>query len=68
VSGVDLFSDARWRAAVVALWAFGTDLVGAPVIPSPLEGLDQQQVVSSASIKNLFRVLPSFVGAVSSPS
>src|SRR5205814_9913615 len=32
------------------------------LICTPLEGLDPQQVAASASIKNLFRVLPSFVG------
>jgi MFS transporter, DHA2 family, multidrug resistance protein len=36
--------------------------MASPVICTPLEGLDEQQVASSASIKNLFRVLPSFIG------
>jgi MFS transporter, DHA2 family, multidrug resistance protein len=61
-SSIDLFSDKRWLAAVIAFWAFGAGLVGSPVICVPLEGLDAQHVASSASIKNLFRVLPSFIG------
>jgi DHA2 family multidrug resistance protein len=62
MSGFDLFTDKRWIAAVVALWAAGAGLMASPVICTPMEGLDPQQVASSASIKNLFRVLPSFVG------
>jgi DHA2 family multidrug resistance protein len=62
LSGLDLFTDKRWLASVIALWAFGAGLMASPVICTPLEGLDPQQVASSASIKNLFRVLPSFVG------
>jgi EmrB/QacA subfamily drug resistance transporter len=62
LSSVDLFTDKRWLAAVVALWACGAGLMASPVICTPLEGLDPQQVASSASIKNLGRVLPSFVG------
>jgi DHA2 family multidrug resistance protein len=62
MSGCDLFTDKRWIAAVVAFWASGAGLMASPVICTPLEGLDPQQVASSASIKNLFRVLPSFVG------
>jgi EmrB/QacA subfamily drug resistance transporter len=62
LSSLDLFTDKRWLAVVVAFWAFGAGLVASPVICIPLEGLDPQQVASSASIKNLFRVLPSFVG------
>jgi hypothetical protein len=62
MSDIDLFTDKRWLAAVVALWASGAGLMASPVICTPLEGLDPQQVASSASIKNLFRVLPSFVG------
>jgi DHA2 family multidrug resistance protein len=62
MSGFDLFTDKRWIAAVIAFWAAGAGLMASPVICTPLEGLDPQQVASSASIKNLFRVLPSFVG------
>ena len=62
MSGFDLFTDKRWIASVIAIWAFGAGLMASPVICTPLEGLDPQQVASSASIKNLFRVLPSFVG------
>jgi hypothetical protein len=62
LSDLDLFTDKRWIASVIALWAFGAGLMASPVICTPLEGLDPQQVASSASIKNLFRVLPSFVG------
>jgi EmrB/QacA subfamily drug resistance transporter len=63
LSDIDLFTDKHWLAAVIALWASGAGLMASPVICTPLEGLDAQQVASSASIKNLFRVLPSFVGA-----
>jgi MFS transporter, DHA2 family, multidrug resistance protein len=62
LSGLDLFTDKRWTASVIALWAFGAGLMASPVICTPLEGLDPQQVASSASIKDLFRVLPSFIG------
>ena len=62
LSSIDLFTDKRWLAAVIALWAAGAGLMASPVICTPLEGLDPQQVASSASIKNLGRVLPSFVG------
>jgi predicted MFS family arabinose efflux permease len=62
LSSLDLFTDKRWLAAVVAFWASGAGLMASPVICTPLEGLDAQQVASSASIKNLGRVLPSFVG------
>jgi MFS transporter, DHA2 family, multidrug resistance protein len=62
MSGFDLFTDNRWIAAVIALWTAGAGLMASPVICTPLEGLDEQQVASSASIKNLFRVLPSFIG------
>ncbi len=62
LSGFDLFTDKRWIASVIALWAFGAGLMASPVISTPLEGLDPQQVASSASIKDLFRVLPSFIG------
>jgi EmrB/QacA subfamily drug resistance transporter len=62
MSGIDLFTDKRLLAAGIALWASGAGLMASPVICTPLEGLDAQQVASSASIKNLFRVLPSFVG------
>ena len=62
MSGFDLFTDKRWIAAVVALWASGAGLMASPVICTPLEGLDPQQIASSAGIKNLFRVLPSFIG------
>ncbi|HEV3344082.1 MAG TPA: MFS transporter [Pirellulales bacterium] len=63
LSGLDLFTDKRWTAAAVAILGFGAGMVASPVVCIPLEGLDQQQVASSASIKNLFRVLPSFVGS-----
>jgi H+/Cl- antiporter ClcA len=63
LSILDLFTDKRWTAAAVAILGFGAGLVASPVVCIPLEGLDQQQVASSASIKNLFRVLPSFVGS-----
>jgi hypothetical protein len=62
LSDLDLFTDKRWIAAVIAFWASGAGLMASPVICTPLEGLDPQQVASSASIKNLGRVLPSFVG------
>jgi MFS transporter, DHA2 family, multidrug resistance protein len=62
MSSFDLFTDKRWIAAVIAIWAAGAGLMASPVICTPLEGLDPQQVASSASIKNLFRVLPSFLG------
>jgi MFS transporter, DHA2 family, multidrug resistance protein len=62
LSGLDLFTDKRWLAAAIAFWASGAGLMASPVICTPLEGLDPQQVASSASIKNLGRVLPSFVG------
>jgi EmrB/QacA subfamily drug resistance transporter len=62
MSSIDLFTDKRWLAAVVAFWASGAGLMASPVICTPLEGLDEQQVASSASIKNLGRVLPAFVG------
>jgi MFS transporter, DHA2 family, multidrug resistance protein len=62
LSGLDLFTDKRWLASYIAIWAFGAGLMASPVICTPLEGLDAQQVASSASIKNLFRVLPSFIG------
>ncbi|HVX13458.1 MAG TPA: MFS transporter [Pirellulales bacterium] len=63
LSDLDLFTDKRWTAAAVAVLGLGAGLVASPVVCIPLEGLDQQQVASSASIKNLFRVLPSFVGS-----
>jgi EmrB/QacA subfamily drug resistance transporter len=62
LSDLDLFSDKRWLAVYIAFWASGAGLMAAPVICTPLEGLDPQQIASSASIKNLGRVLPSFVG------
>jgi membrane fusion protein, multidrug efflux system len=63
LSDLDLFTDKRWTAFAVAVLGFGAGMVASPAVCIPLEGLDQQQVASSASIKNLFRVGPSFVGS-----
>ncbi len=62
LSSLDLWTDKRWTAAVIAFWALGAGLVASPVICIPLEGLGPQEVAASSSIKNLMRVLPSFVG------
>jgi MFS family permease len=62
LSGVDLFTDKRWLAAVLAFWAWSAGIAGSPVVCINFEGLTQTQVVASAAIKNVMRVLPTMVG------
>lgn len=60
---IDLFTDKRWLAAVLAIWAGCAGLAGSPVVCINLDGLTRAQVAASASIKNVMRVLPTMVGA-----
>jgi MFS family permease len=63
LSRIDLFTDKRWLAAVLAVWAGCAALAGSPVICINFDGLTREQVAASASIKNVMRVLPTMVGA-----
>jgi MFS family permease len=60
---IDLFTDKRWLAVVLALWSASAGLAGAPVVCITFDGLTREQVAASASIKNLMRVLPTSIGA-----
>jgi hypothetical protein len=60
---IDLFTDKRWLAAVLAVWAASAGLAGSPVICINFDGLTREQVAASASIKNVMRVLPTMIGA-----
>ena len=62
LSGIDLYTDKRWIAAMVALWAASAGLVASPLICISQEDMTMQEVAASASIKNLGLVLPSAVG------
>jgi len=63
LAGIDLFTDKRWLAAVLAIWAGCAGLAGSPVICINFDGLTPKQVAASASIKNVMRVLPTMIGA-----
>jgi MFS family permease len=60
---LDLFTDKRWLAAVLAVWAGCAGLAGSPVVCINFDGLTPRQVAASASIKNVMRVLPTMIGA-----
>ncbi len=60
---IDLFTDKRWLAAVLAVWAGCAGLAGSPVICINFDGLTREQVAASSSIKNVMRVLPTMIGA-----
>jgi MFS family permease len=59
---IDLFTDKRWLAAVIAVWSGCAGLAGSPVVCITFDGLTPEQVAASASIKNVMRVLPTMVG------
>lgn len=59
---IDLFTDKRWLAVVLAIWAGCAGVAGSPVVCMMFDGLTRVQVAASASIKNAMRVLPSMVG------
>lgn len=63
LSCVDLYTDKVWLAVLFGFWGLAAGFVVSPVIVLPLEGLTQSQVVSSATIKNMVRVLPGAVGS-----
>jgi hypothetical protein len=63
LASIDLFTDKRWLAAVLAVWAACAGLAGSPIICITFDGLTQKQVAASASIKNVMRVLPTMIGA-----
>jgi MFS family permease len=63
LSHIDLFTDKRWLALVLAVWAGCAGMAGSPVVCINFEGLTPAQVASSASIKNVMRVLPTMIGA-----
>jgi DHA2 family multidrug resistance protein len=62
LSGIDLYTDKRWLAVMVALWAASAGLVASPLICISQEGMTMQEVAASSSIKNLGLVLPSAIG------
>jgi len=62
LAGIDLFTDKRWLAAVLAVWAGCAGLAGSPVVCINFDSLTPKQVAASASIKNVMRVLPTMVG------
>jgi EmrB/QacA subfamily drug resistance transporter len=62
ISGIDLYTDKRWLAAMVALWAAAAGLVASPLICISQENMTMQEVAASSSIKNLGLVLPSAIG------
>lgn len=61
---LDLYTAKWWIALDFVLWGAGAGLVVSPVICLPQEGLTQAQVVSSASIKNMVRILPGTLGSL----
>jgi EmrB/QacA subfamily drug resistance transporter len=63
LSCVDLYTDKVWLAVLFAFWGLAAGFVVSPVIVMPLEGLTQSQIVSSATIKNMVRVLPGAIGS-----
>jgi DHA2 family multidrug resistance protein len=62
LSAIDLYSDKRWIAGMVALWAGSAGLVASPLICISQENMTMQEVAASSSIKNLGLVLPSAIG------
>lgn len=62
LSSIDLYTDKRWLAAMVALWAASAGLVASPLICISQEDMTMQEVAASSSIKNLGLVLPSAIG------
>ncbi len=64
LSGIDLYTDKHWIGACFVLWGFSAGTTLPPLIVLPMEGLTQSEVVSSASIKNMVRVLPSTIGSL----
>jgi len=61
---VDLYTSKYVIGAWFAVWGTGAGLMLPPVIVLPMEGLTQPEVVSSASIKNMVREIPSTVGSL----
>ncbi|OWK36685.1 MFS transporter [Fimbriiglobus ruber] len=59
---IDLFTDKRWLAVVLAVWSGCAGCAGSPVVCITFDGLTQAQVAASASIKNVMRVLPTLIG------
>lgn len=64
LSVIDLYTD-KWLIAFdFCIWGLGAGLVLPPVLCIALETLPQPLVVSSASIKNMVRVLPGTIGSI----
>jgi MFS family permease len=63
IARIDLFTDKRWLAPLLAVWAGCAGLAGSAVICINFDGLTRAQVAASASIKNVMRVLPTMIGA-----
>jgi DHA2 family multidrug resistance protein len=61
---IDLYTDKFLIGLYFTLWGASAGLMLPPVIVLPMEGLTQPQVVSSASIKNMVRELPSTIGSL----
>jgi MFS transporter, DHA2 family, multidrug resistance protein len=62
LAGIDLYTDKRWIALMVAFWAASAGLVASPLICISQEDMTMQEVAASSSIKNLGLVLPSAIG------
>jgi DHA2 family multidrug resistance protein len=60
ISAVDLYTDKRWLAAGVALWAAGAGLVLVPVMRTIFEGLTPAQTLHAAGVFNMTRLLPAY--------
>lgn len=63
LSNINLYSDKYRIAMVLMIWGAGAGLCLPPVLVLATEGLTQPQVVSSATLKNMVRVLPEVFGA-----
>lgn len=61
---VDLYTDKWLLSLYFALWGFSAGLVITPIICLPLGDMPQPLVVSSATIKNMVRVLPGTFGSL----
>lgn len=58
LSVIDLYTDKWWIAALFTGWGAATGLVISPLLVLASEGLTQPEIVSSAALKNMVRIMP----------
>ncbi|MBY0525230.1 MAG: DHA2 family efflux MFS transporter permease subunit [Gemmataceae bacterium] len=63
LSVIDLYTDKWLLCGLFVLWGAATGLVISPLLVLASEGLTQTEVVTSAALKNMVRIMPGTFGA-----